>query len=94
MFTTGKTVGLAEWIIDNAYIVVRLFRIEIQRVGYLVQPGLVDVSCPCVQMTSFPEATNLISISMGKYSSDVYIFSMKREKAREIQIQGQSQIFL
>ena len=30
--------------------------------------------------------------SIGKYSGDVYIFSMKREKAREIQTQGQSQI--
>ena len=30
---------------------------------------------------------------MGKYSSNVYVFSMKQEKAREIQTQGQSQIF-
>ena len=30
---------------------------------------------------------------MGKSSSDVYVFSMKREKARQIQTQGQSQIF-
>ena len=30
---------------------------------------------------------------MRKSSSDVYVFSMKREKAREIQTQGQSQIF-
>ena len=33
------------------------------------------------------------SNSMGKYSSDVNVFSMMREKAREIQTQGQSQFF-